>query len=90
MIFGVVGKGDRTDDDEKLSIAKRFLELSRYLEQKGLTATMTFFWHGVPHAPYPKIPDQLLELFTLIPIEVEIDFDRDEDLSPRRAARVAT
>ena len=71
--------------DWKLGAVKKFLGLSNILRAKSLTATMTFFWHGAVGAMYPEVPQELAELFALIPIGIEQDFDRDEDSTPRKS-----
>jgi Domain of unknown function (DUF4279) len=67
-----------SNEEETLQAVGRYLELSQFLKDKRLTATMTCFWHGAPQAVEPKVPSQLLDLFKRIPISLDIDFDRDE------------
>jgi hypothetical protein len=75
-------------EEGEYSLVTRFLRLQRFLKERSLTATLTLFWHGPQAAPYPKVPNGLVELFELIPIKVEVDFDKDED-APRRSVKVA-
>ena len=70
--------------DSRLDGGIRILKLRDLLEQKQLTATMTFFWYGKANASYPSIPDELIDLLKLVPVQIEYDFDRDEDLHPQR------
>ncbi len=60
------------------------LRLKEFLESKGLTASMTFFWHGQPHSTYPVIPEELTTVLNLVPVHTEIDFDRDENAAQSR------
>ena len=75
-------------EEGEFSRVARFLRLRNFLEEHSLTATLTLFWHGPQAIAYPKIPNELIELFELIPIRVETDFDKEEE-SPRRAPRAA-
>lgn len=70
--------------EKPLENAARMLRLRDLLEQKQLTATMTFFWYGRANSQYPTIPNELIDVSRLIPIQIEYDFDRDEDSHPQR------
>jgi hypothetical protein len=80
LLFGLpnnIGAVRPIDGDNPL------LRLAVFLHQNpSLSATMSFFWHGAPDATEPKIPEWFLDLLKLIPVAVEIDFDRDESVSP--------
>jgi hypothetical protein len=73
----------------ELESVSRVLALGRFLQQKGLTATLSVFWHGAPQATEPQIPNQITDFLRLIPIQIETDFDRDEVASPRRSRAAA-
>jgi hypothetical protein len=67
----------------------RLLSLKSLLEKVTAKATMTFFWHGGAASIDPKVPEELFDLLRLAQIDVEVDFDKDEDLtrSGRRSNR---
>ena len=65
------------------------LRLKELLVRRHLTATMTFFWHGEVSAEPPAIPEGLTPFLDLIPIHTEIDFDREEKVTPSRRRRAA-
>jgi hypothetical protein len=77
-----------SSEEGEFSRVARFLRLQRFLEEHSLTATLTLFWHGPHGVIYPKVPSGLIELFELIPIKIESDFDRDEE-TPRKAPKAA-
>jgi hypothetical protein len=93
LIFIILGLSrsssiNSSSEEGEFSRVARFLHLKKFLEEHSLTAALTLFWHG-PHAvAYPKIPSELIELFKLIPIKIETDFDKDEE-APRKAAKAA-
>lgn len=66
-----------------------FLRLKRIIDDKSLTAAMTFFWHGAAGAEYPAVPDGLKDLFDLVPIAIETDFDREDELPASRRQKAA-
>jgi len=84
LIRSRAGIGEASEEERANAIA-HILRLERLLKQNSLTATMTFFWHGPHNVPYPKVPEAFIGLFQLIPIALEMDFDRDEEVPPRRA-----
>jgi hypothetical protein len=69
------------------ALTDRFKMLQSFLSSRHLRATLTYFWHGTAHAVPPVIPDSIPKIFALVPIEVELDFDHDEDVT--RRSRVA-
>jgi hypothetical protein len=81
---GAIGNPSSVEHD--LNPMLRILRLKEFLKNKSLSATMTLFWHGSSGLAYPKLPDALIDLFTLIPIAIESDFDRDEDTVRRNRA----
>jgi hypothetical protein len=93
LIFTILGLSRSpsvkfSSEEGEFSRVARFLRLKNFLEDHSLSATLTLFWHGPQAIAYPKVPNELIELFELIPIRVETDFDKDEE-SPRRAPRAA-
>lgn len=91
FIVGLWGSSARWEDwSEQFDSLSRILHLKTLLEQKDLTATMTLFWHGSAESAAPKLPAKLFEVLKLIPINVELDFDRDEKLGgSSKRSRVA-
>jgi len=77
---------DLSGESDSLRAATRCLKIKQFLQDRKLTATLSCFWHGEPRASYPQIPEELSNLFELIPIGLDIDFDRDE--APPRRPRV--
>jgi hypothetical protein len=93
LIFTILGVSrsspiNFSSEEGEFSRVARFLRLQKFLEEHSLTAALTLFWHGPQAMAYPKLPSELIELFELIPIKVETDFDKDEE-APRRAPKAA-
>ena len=78
---------NRSGERDSLRAATRCLEFKQFLQDRKLTATLSCFWHGAPRAPSPHVPEELSKFFELIPIGLDIDFDRDE--APRRSRATA-
>ena len=82
LIFFVVGlwsSGTRLEGwSEQLDGFSRILQLKSLLEKKELSATLTFFWHGAVDSVAPELPAKLFDVLKLVPINVELDFDKDE------------
>ena len=77
---------DLSGERDSYRAARRCLELEQFLQDRKLTATLSCFWHGGSRASPPQVPEDLSKLFELIPIGLDIDFDRDE--APPRRSRV--
>jgi hypothetical protein len=93
LIFTILGLSrpssiNFSSEEGEFSRIARFLRLKNFLEEHSFTATLTLFWHGPKAVSYPKIPNEMKELFGLIPIKIETDFDKDEE-APRRTPRAA-
>lgn len=66
--------------------AEGLARLKDFLKVRSLTAGVTLFWHGAAAA---AIPDAFKQVLAEVPVSVETDFDRDEDLGNSRPLRVA-
>jgi hypothetical protein len=67
--------------DHQIAIARFFGRLNRLravMQKRNLCATLTLFWHGSAGAKPPAIPRQLLTVFKIFSIEIEMDFDAEE------------
>lgn len=60
--------------------------LHQLMKDQGLKAHITFFWHGRPGAEPPEVPDVVAKFFKLLPADLELDFDADEETPRRRVA----
>ncbi len=58
-----------------------FLDL---IKKKNLKAHLTVFWHGPAHAKKPSLPPAVEELLKVIPADIEVDFDTDEEPARRK------
>ncbi len=65
------------DPVNPLADPAKFLRLQETMRQQALQAVVTCFWHGPPTVRKPSIPRPILELFRLLPAEVETDFEVD-------------
>ena len=75
---------------EQLDGFSRILRLKSLLEQRELSATLTFFWHGAVDSITPELPAKLFDVLKLVPINVEFDFDKDEGVgSSSKRSRAA-
>jgi Domain of unknown function (DUF4279) len=68
---------------DHFELVRPFLEagcrgLHRFIQDRHLTATMTFFWHGHRGATAPTVPDDVKTLLRAIPATVETDFGTDQ------------
>jgi hypothetical protein len=52
--------------------------LQQLLRRRSSRVTVSCFWHGPVGARKPSIPRSVSDLLTLIPAEIETDFDVDE------------
>ena len=57
---------------------RRLERLKMVMEKRNLRAVVTLFWHGAPGAKHPPLPRTLLTIFRAFSIEIEMDFDTDE------------
>jgi Domain of unknown function (DUF4279) len=89
FVLGLLKSPNEDTSSSRPSVATggiiKLLKLKDLLQQRGLTATMTFFWHGGARAQLPEIFPELVEVLGLLSITVETDFDCDEASAPRRA-----
>jgi hypothetical protein len=64
---------------------KPFLQLKDILKRKGWTAHASCFWYGRAGAKKPVIPEVVPEMLKVLPADLELDFDTDEDTGRRKA-----
>lgn len=57
---------------------RRLERLKMVIEKRNLRAVVTLFWHGTTGAKHPPLPRTLLTIFRAFSIEIEMDFDADE------------
>jgi Domain of unknown function (DUF4279) len=62
----------------------RLRQFSTLLKRKSLTASMSCFWHGGRDAKPPAVPRLVSQLFQIVPIAIETDFDIDGSSRPSR------
>lgn len=56
--------------------------LRHVMKEKGLTASVSLFWHGKGNTRPPSVPRAITTLFRHVPIAVETDFANDADMEP--------
>jgi hypothetical protein len=70
--------------DDHLAYVRKFLHagsrrlLHDLLGKQHLTAALTCFWHGQPHAKPPIVPGDVRELLGSLPATIETDFATDD------------
>jgi hypothetical protein len=52
--------------------------LHQLIRAEALRASLICFWHGPTSMKPPKLPTELVELFKLLEIEIDLDFENDE------------
>jgi len=65
--------------------ALRFPKLHNLLRRKNLKAHLTIFWHGPPKAKKPPIPPMFAGIFGMLPADIQVDFDTDDEAPAKRA-----
>jgi len=61
-------------------------KLRRLGQRRSLRVVVSCFWYGRFGAKPPTIPRAVIEFFTLLPAEIELDYDTDEQGEARRSA----
>jgi hypothetical protein len=52
--------------------------LKQTLQKRDAKATISQFWHGEIGARHPSVPRFISSILSLVPIDIEQDFDTDE------------
>jgi hypothetical protein len=55
-------------------------QLKRFIDQEGLHAVVTCFWHGPSGSKPPVISAQTLKSIESVPAKLEVDFGTDDEL----------
>lgn len=51
--------------------------IRKIMDEDGVAADVSCFWHGQPGAEPPSIPADITAVFAELPAEIELDFDTD-------------
>lgn len=65
---------------------ERLAEVKRLIAKRGLKAHVTLFWHGRHKAKKPTIPPIIPEFFKILPADVELDFEVEEEPAKHHVA----
>lgn len=65
---------------------ERLIDLRQIIAKRGLKAHVTLFWHGRPRGKKPTVHPFLADFFEILPADIQLDFDVDEESPKRRVA----
>jgi hypothetical protein len=60
--------------------------LKDLIRKRSLKAHITLFWHGRHNAKKPALQNSMLDVFKLLPADIETDFDADGEPPRKRGA----